>query len=154
MSFSYDGMHLMIDAVCSDNKNMSDNALVVETLEKIVEDIDMTMILPPVTVKFPHATSEMTRVLSALESEGLGESETAVKIKEDLKNRRENMYGFSTFIVIAESHMSIHTFPEANFFSFDCYSCKKFDHSLVLKRLTGDLGITSQRCQVVDRLLP
>jgi len=32
--------------------------------------------------------------------------------------------GFSGFVIIAESHISIHTFPEKGFISADVYTCK------------------------------
>lgn len=35
--------------------------------------------------------------------------------------------GISAFIIIAESHISIHTFPEQEFASVDVFSCKNFD---------------------------
>ena len=37
--------------------------------------------------------------------------------------------GCSGFVMIAESHISIHTFVEENFFTADIYSCKSFDTS-------------------------
>lgn len=36
-------------------------------------------------------------------------------------------WGVSGIVLIAESHISIHTFPEKNFASVDIFSCKDFD---------------------------
>ncbi len=36
-------------------------------------------------------------------------------------------WGVSGFVIIAESHISIHTFPEKGYFSIDIFSCKDFD---------------------------
>ena len=36
-------------------------------------------------------------------------------------------WGISGFVLIAESHISIHTFPEKNYLSFDIFSCKPFN---------------------------
>jgi S-adenosylmethionine decarboxylase len=36
-------------------------------------------------------------------------------------------WGVSGFVIIAESHISIHTFPEKGYFSIDIFSCKEFD---------------------------
>lgn len=36
-------------------------------------------------------------------------------------------WGISGVVLIAESHISIHTFPEKGFFSLDIFSCKDFD---------------------------
>lgn len=35
--------------------------------------------------------------------------------------------GWSGFVMIEESHISIHTFPERGFVTADVYSCKEFD---------------------------
>ncbi|OGY45294.1 MAG: S-adenosylmethionine decarboxylase proenzyme [Candidatus Buchananbacteria bacterium RIFCSPHIGHO2_01_FULL_39_14] len=42
-------------------------------------------------------------------------------------------WGFSGMVLIAESHISIHTFPEKNFVSIDVYSCKIFSKEKVVK---------------------
>ena len=36
-------------------------------------------------------------------------------------------WGISGFVLIAESHISLHTFPEKNYLSLDIFSCKNFD---------------------------
>lgn len=36
-------------------------------------------------------------------------------------------WGVSGIVLIAESHISLHTFPEKNYASFDIFSCKEFD---------------------------
>jgi len=54
----YNGKHVMCDGVLL-NKNafstLNTPKLGEEFLEDIVSGIDMTMILTPITVKFPHA---------------------------------------------------------------------------------------------------
>ncbi|MFH0972076.1 MAG: adenosylmethionine decarboxylase [Candidatus Micrarchaeota archaeon] len=40
--------------------------------------------------------------------------------------------GISGFVLIAESHISIHTFPDIGYFTFDLYSCKEFDKRKVM----------------------
>ena len=154
MSFEYKGLHLTVDAIVKDGKKLTNPEIGVKSLEKIVERIDMTMILPPVTVKFPHVICEMQRVLNNLEGEGLGESKTAKELKSRLKERREESYGYSTFLMIAESHISIHTFPELNYFSFDCYSCKHFDIQKVIQCLEEDFEVEKIEVQSLNRRIP
>jgi S-adenosylmethionine decarboxylase len=36
-------------------------------------------------------------------------------------------WGISGFVIIAESHISIHTFPAKKYLSIDIFSCKEFD---------------------------
>lgn len=40
---------------------------------------------------------------------------------------RPEDWGISGVVLIAESHISIHTFPEKRFLSVDIFSCKQFD---------------------------
>ena len=75
----------MIDATVKEPAELTKPATGEALLEGIVRKIDMTMILPPVTVKFPHAVCEMTRVLLDLEQEGLGESAAAKNLRTKLK---------------------------------------------------------------------
>ena len=152
--FIYDGRHLMLDVIVEDGKTLVDPQGGIAFLEDIVESIDMTQILPPITVKFPHAVSEMQRTLESLKKEGLENSETAKQIKEDLRLRKEESYGYSSFLMIAESHLSIHTFPELNYFSFDCYSCKWFDDKKILNILHNHFSVKDITNQLVKRLVP
>ena len=39
-------------------------------------------------------------------------------------NHAKDPGGWSGFLIIAESHISIHTFPKRQFFSADVYTCK------------------------------
>lgn len=150
--FVYDGKHLLVDAACSNQTALVDLSIGQSCLERVVREIDMTMILPPIGVKFPHAVGEMHRVLQSLEREGLGESATALQIREDISNREHLYYGYSTFVMIAESHLSLHTFPEAGFLTFDCYSCKDFDNERALAVIDECFGLGERRnVQVIPR---
>jgi len=40
--------------------------------------------------------------------------------------------GLSGFVIIAESHISVHTFPKKLFFTLDIFSCKEFDDQQAL----------------------
>ena len=97
MSFVYNGLHLMVDACVKNPERLAEPDIGTKMIEDIIEKIDMTMILPPVTVKFPHAICEMTRVLEGLNEEGLGESKTANDLREKLEERKNESYGYSTF---------------------------------------------------------
>lgn len=36
-------------------------------------------------------------------------------------------YGCSFILLLSESHLSLHTFPERNHISFDLYTCRQYD---------------------------
>jgi S-adenosylmethionine decarboxylase len=60
-------------------------------------------------------------------------------------------WGISGFVLIAESHISIHTFPEKTFVSVDIFSCKHFDSDLAAGYLKEAFGITKVETNVLDR---
>ena len=41
--------------------------------------------------------------------------------------------GITGFVIIAESHISIHTYPEKSYLSMDIFSCKEFDIDSVIR---------------------
>lgn len=43
-----------------------------------------------------------------------------------------SIWGISGFVMIAESHISIHTYPEKGFFVMDIFSCKEFNVELAV----------------------
>lgn len=43
-------------------------------------------------------------------------------------------WGVTCFLVLAESHMSMHSFVEREFVTLDLYSCKYFNHEKVIKK--------------------
>jgi len=47
--------------------------------------------------------------------------------------------GFSGFVIIQESHISIHTFPKRGFVTIDVYSCKQFDSQKIIEFLNAEL---------------
>ena len=153
-NFVFSGKHLMVDAIAEDHSVLATAELGGDLLEAIVERIDMTMILPPVTVKFPHNVCELNRILKKLENEGLADSKTAKSIAKDLELRKKESYGYSSFVMIAESHITIHTFPELGYFSFDCYSCKDFDEIVVLNTIRDFIATNLEVAQICGRFPP
>ena len=58
-------------------------------------------------------------------------------------------WGVSGFVLIAESHISIHTFPERGYLSLDIFSCKDFDYQQAVDYATELLRHCSPRNQLV-----
>ena len=48
--------------------------------------------------------------------------------------------GITGFVILVESHMAIHTFPDDGYASFDIFSCKEFDIEFAKKTLMDMLG--------------
>lgn len=61
--------------------------------------------------------------------------------------------GVTGFVLIAESHISIHTFPHNGFFSADVYSCKPFDAEKVVAYFKDYFQSKRERVQIANREL-
>ena len=59
--------------------------------------------------------------------------------------------GISGFVLIAESHVSIHTFPATGYVSIDIFSCKSFDVAAAQREIVRRFGITRVDKNVLDR---
>ena len=60
-------------------------------------------------------------------------------------------WGVSGFVLIAESHISIHTFPEKFYINIDVFSCKEFDAEGAIKGFKQNFGLTEVRSYILNR---
>lgn len=60
-------------------------------------------------------------------------------------------WGVSGFVLIAESHISIHTYPEKAYLSLDIFSCKDFDHHQAVAYVTEVFGIGRHELNLLNR---
>lgn len=60
-------------------------------------------------------------------------------------------WGVSGVVLIAESHISIHTFPEKQYLNIDVFSCKTFDPELAIAYMKEVFGITHVNSRVLER---
>lgn len=60
-------------------------------------------------------------------------------------------WGITGMVIIAESHISIHTFPEHKRFHMDVFSCKPFDYQGALNVIERTLGVTRRAADVIRR---
>ena len=59
--------------------------------------------------------------------------------------------GVSGFVIIAESHISIHTFPLRNYVNIDIFSCKSFDNYLALDDAKQLFSLSEVKTWLLDR---
>ena len=60
-------------------------------------------------------------------------------------------WGLSGVVIIAESHISIHTFPSKQFLSIDIFSCKKFDSQDCVSFIEEIFGLKKIEVNLLDR---
>ena len=60
-------------------------------------------------------------------------------------------WGVSGFVLIAESHISIHTFPERSYINIDIFSCKEFDAEQTIRDLQQQFGLAEIRSYILSR---
>ncbi len=67
------------------------------------------------------------------------------------KDKWAKSEGVSGFVMIAESHISIHTFPDDNYVFIDVFSCKSFDTDKAAEYLTKAFEAKKVAKNVVKR---
>jgi len=59
--------------------------------------------------------------------------------------------GVSGFVIIAESHISIHTFPRKDYINIDIFSCRPFDHERALEDVNVLFDLAEVKTWLLDR---
>ena len=145
------GRHLIIDAVLGEDSReiVSSTELMSAYLEKVTDITGMTLVIPPIAMKFPYS-GETRKLINHLIEEGT----TSPVIREfidHINDRDNNKGGVSAITVWLESHASLHSWPLDNYISIDLYSCKNFDYEPVLKFTKDYMKLEKMFCLVVDR---
>jgi len=91
------GPHLTLDLYGCNKKKISDANFIFNLLDELPELIDMHKISEPQIMIYPGKPNSFDKG------------------------------GVSGFVIIAESHIAIHTFVEQEYASVDIFSCKSFD---------------------------
>ena len=60
-------------------------------------------------------------------------------------------WGVSGFVLIAESHIAIHTFPERGYVWVDVFSCKEFETDVAVDSIVDAFGLTHITSHVLPR---
>lgn len=79
--------------------------------------------------------TELVRLFLETYPSQLGMTPLCAPVVLDYNGPKSEDAGVSGFVVIAESHISIHTFPYHNHVNIDIFSCKAFDTQLALKEV-------------------
>ena len=60
-------------------------------------------------------------------------------------------WGISGFVIIAESHISVHTFPDRGYLNIDVFSCREFDAERALSEIRALFTMSEVRSWVLER---
>lgn len=60
-------------------------------------------------------------------------------------------HGYTCLYLLAESHVSIHTYPQEGALFFDAFTCGPLDPNLILQAFVAALGSVDVRAQLVER---
>lgn len=145
------GRHLIIDAVLTEESKpiVSSVEKMAEYLEEVTKITGMTLVIPPISMKFPFS-GETQRLIKRLEEEGTT-SPIIEKFKQHIKHRDEDQGGVSAITVWLESHASLHSWPLDNYISIDLYSCKTFKYEPILEFTKQFMKLKRLHCLIVDR---
>ena len=117
------GMHFMLDAYEADRESLADMKKVFKFLFELPDLIGMHRL------GLPHVVNA---------------DETASGFDPG---------GITGVTLIAESHISIHTFPERGFFTMDLYSCSNFNEEVpvIMEYAKKMFGFGKHELQIVKR---
>ena len=59
--------------------------------------------------------------------------------------------GISGFVIIAESNISIHTFPRKDYINIDIFSCRPFDHERALEDVKDLFALAEVKTWILHR---
>ena len=146
------GIHFILD--CKINENLSfliDYDKGINLINKIVKEVELNILTPVILIDFPEYEKniKITPFENQIFENKIKFIQPNCFINTD-KNKKNNS-GYSLFGIISESHISIHTFPEANFFSFDLYSCKKFNTEKLENIFKNYFNLSTLNLHIINR---
>ncbi|VVC02658.1 S-adenosylmethionine decarboxylase proenzyme [Candidatus Burarchaeum australiense] len=106
------GPHLMLDLYKCDRQKLVDVSLAHHVLDELPNILGMNKIMPPYVVPY-------------------GGSKNPDSFDKG---------GISGIVIIAESHISLHSFVEQEYISIDIFSCKQFDSEVATRYLVEAFG--------------
>jgi S-adenosylmethionine decarboxylase len=97
------------------------------------------------------ASEELVRRLLDRYPESIGMTKIAPPHVTRYVGSKPEDWGISGFVLIAESHIAVHTFPERSIVWADIFSCKGFDQELALQQLVDAFELKDARLSTLER---
>lgn len=97
------------------------------------------------------ANAELVRDLLERYPDRIGMTRIAPPHVQRYVGQKPQDWGISGFVLIAESHISIHTFPEHRYLWVDIFSCKSFDAAQAVEDIRREFDLADLRTHVLKR---
>jgi S-adenosylmethionine decarboxylase len=97
------------------------------------------------------ASEELVRGLLDRYPESIGMTKIAPPHVQRYVGSKPEDWGVSGFVLIAESHIAIHTFPDRGYVWVDIFSCRGFDVDRALVVARESFALERDRARVLER---
>ena len=97
------------------------------------------------------ASEELVRELLDRYPERIGMTKIAPPFVQRYVGQKPDDWGVSGFVLIAESHIAIHTFPERGLVWADIFSCKSFEADAAIWEIATEFELTAVFAQKLPR---
>lgn len=145
-----DGLHIIIDCKIYNKYLLEESVNGLKLINLIIQKLELNLLMPLILVEFPEY--ENFNGIKSFENQRFINKHKYIETQCFNDFKKDNQLGgYSIFGIITESHISMHTFPENNYFSFDLYSCKKFDSNFLIEILNKELGDCQLDYKIIKR---
>lgn len=97
------------------------------------------------------ASEELVRGLLDLLPENIGMTKIAQPHVQRYLGEKPEDWGVSGFVLIAESHIAVHTFPTHGYVWVDVFSCKGFEAGEASRIVSDAFELQEARQQILER---
>ncbi|MGB2695732.1 MAG: S-adenosylmethionine decarboxylase [Dehalococcoidia bacterium] len=97
------------------------------------------------------ASEELVLELLDRYPERIGMTKIAPPHVQRYEGGKPDDWGVSGFVLIAESHIAIHTFPDRGYVWADIFSCKSFDKDLAVEGVREAFELADVSTRVLER---
>ncbi len=97
------------------------------------------------------ADENVVRAILDLYPEEMGMTKIAPPTVVHYRGTKPEDWGVSGYVMIAESHISVHTFPERRLIWVDIFSCTEFEAASVVDDLRRRFGLREMRVNILER---
>lgn len=94
---------------------------------------------------------ELVRQLLDRYPDEIGMTKISVPHVFEYRGDKPEDWGVSGFVIIAESHIAVHTFPEHRQVWVDIFSCKGFEETPAIDLIVDAFGIEETRIHKLER---